>query len=248
MTENDPSIMVLKIYKMIRDKNFKDATVVATVLYEDYYDEPEAHYLYGVVLFLSDNLERSRKALLQAVEMFPEYWKFYQLLGHIYNKILDFSLAEKAFRDAIAHFNENDKKEKAILYFYLGDAMWSKLNRDGARKQWKQALKINPQCKEAKVALKETANDYGDSLAPNPIFDDLYHFQGIQLARYYELVGRNEFTSDKEAQEIISLIMFSWNDRVQPHQTFVDNLTPAERTKFFENINLNFMEAVIRWK
>lgn len=248
MPKNDPIDLSFKIYKMIRDKNFKDALVEATVLYEDHYDEPEAHYLYGMILFLSDNLERSRKALLQAVEMFPEYWKFYQLLGHIYNKILDFSLAEKAFRNAIAYFNENDKKEKAILYFYLGDAMWSKLNRDGARKQWKQALKINPQCKEAKVALKETANEYGESLSPNPIFDDLYHFQGIQLARYYELVGRNEFTSDKEAEEIISLVMFSWNDRVLPHQTFVDSLTPAERTKFFENINLNFMEAVIRWK
>lgn len=248
MPKRDPTDLSFKIYKMIRDKNFKDAIVVATVLYEDHYDTPQAHYLYGMVLFLADELERSRKALLQELEMSPEYWEFYQLLGNIYNKHSDFSSAEKTFRNAITHFNENDSKEKAVLFFYLGDATRSKLNRDGAREQWKQALIINLKCKEAKIALRETANDYRESLAPNPILDDLYHFQGIQLARYYELVGRDEFTSEGEAQEIFSLIMISWNDRVLPHQTHVDNLTHAERTKFFKIINLDFMETVIRWK
>lgn len=248
MPKNDPLDMSLKIYKMIHDKNFKDALVVATVLYEEHYDDPEAHYLYGMVLFLSNKIERSCKALLLGVELFPKFWRFYRLLGTIYGRLLEFKEAEEAYRKAIAYYSENDKKEKATLYYYLGDTMWSQLNRDEARKQWKQALKINPKCKEAKAALEETVNDYGEALAPDPLFDDLYHFQGIQLTRYFELVGRNEFTSQEEAQDIIALMMIGWNDYVAPHINYVENLETTERTTFFKNINLDFMEAVIRWK
>lgn len=247
MAADSKTKMHHQILKLTKEGNHKEALRIAKIFCEKYSDDVESHILLGTAYVNNKKYDKARRAVHRGLQKFSREWKLYELLGHIYGHLNRMSEAEAAFTNAIKYCTD-DKSDLAEIHYYLGSVLWEQAKRDEAIAQWKRALEIDPGCIEAKEALKDRINEYGEPKAPTPIFDDLYHFHGIQLKRYYALVGRDEFISEEEAKNIIGIIMNGWNEFVSPRSRDIDDMKTEERTAFFKSITLDFTNAVVKWR
>lgn len=237
-----------QINAQINNKNYKEAIRLARMFLETYPNTLEPHLALGTALLSNKDYDKSRRALLRAIEKFPHQWQLHDLLGDSYFFLNRIQEAENAYRTAIIEAHDAEKEEQALLHYQLGDTLWVQNKRAFALEEWKRAVEIDPECIVAKEALEECTNEYGEPKGPNPIFDDLYHFQGIHIQRYLALVARNEFCSSEEMNEVLKIIQDGWNQHVVPRSKEMDEWTTEERSNFFKSITLNFTDTVMRWK
>lgn len=236
------------ISSLLKEERYKEAAKIARLLRDKFPDELEPYLLLGIALMNDEKYDKSRRVVFNALTKFPNEWLLHELMGHVFGHLNRLAEAETHFHLAIENASDADEEERAMLHFHLADILWEQSKRDDAIAYWKLALDIDPDCIEAEEALKETINEYGEAKAPSSVFDDLYHFQNIQLKRYYSLVKRNEFISHDETQSVIGIIMNGWNQFVAPRSSDIDNLTTEERTAFFKSITLDFNDVVVKWR
>ncbi|KUG27034.1 hypothetical protein ASZ90_003119 [hydrocarbon metagenome] len=236
------------IISLLEEEHNKEAAKIARLLLNQFPDDMDAHLLLGLALMNDKKYDKSRRVISNALVKFPKEWRLHEIMGHIYGHLNRLTEAEKHYNLAIENASEADEEETAMLHFYLAESLWGQSNRDDAIANWKLALEINPDCTNAKEALEEKINEYGEPKAPSPVFDELYHFQGIHLNRYYSLVRRDEFIKEEEAKDVIGIIMNGWNQFVSPRSRDIDNMTHEERSAFFKTITLDFKDVVVKWK
>lgn len=236
------------ILSLLEAGSNKEAAKIARLMRDKFPDDIESHLLLGIALMKDAKYDKSRRVVENALKKFPDETRLHQIMGHIYGYLNRLTEAEKHYRLAIKYASDEDPEDRAILHFYLGDNLWGQSKIDDAITNWKLALEIDPGCIEAEEALEETINEYDEPKAPNPIFDDLYHFQNIHLKRYFSLVGRDEFINEDEAKSVIGITMNGWNQFVAPRSRDIDNLTTEERTAFFKSITLDFKDVVVKWR
>jgi len=242
------NILKLQIVKLLNQGDNKGAAQLGRRLCNEQPNDFESHLLLSVALLNAEKYDKSRRALIRGLQIFPKDWKLHEILGHVYGHLNRIPEAEKEYNEAIIHYNGKNKEEEAFLHYQLGETMWAQNKRDAAIEQWKQALKVNPDCLEAKESLEENINEYGEPKAPNPVFDDLYHFHGIHIKRYFDLTGRDEFSSQEEAKNILDIIKNGWNEYISPRSRDIDKMSAAQRSEFFKSITLNFRDVVIKWR
>lgn len=248
MLSKDKNKLHSQIVNLINESNNKEAAPLARVLCEEYPDDSDAFLLLGISLMNEGKYDKSRRSVLRALQKFPNEWKLHELLGHICGHFNRIAEAEKGYSAAIVHCKKATKEETALLHYLLGEAFWAQSKRDEALEQWNQALEIDPNCIKAKEAVKECTNEYNEPKAPNPAFDDLYHFQEIHSKRYFALVGHNEYTPQAELKTTLNIIMNGWNQYVSPRSREIDQMTTTEHSEFFKTITLNFTDAVMQWR
>jgi tetratricopeptide (TPR) repeat protein len=226
----------------------KEAATLARTLRDQNPKDYEAHLFLGVALMNAEKYDKARRVLERAVAQFPNQWKLQMILGHVHIHQRDIPHAEEAYRKALHHVHDASSAEIAELHCSLADTLWVQHHRDEAVAEWKEALRTDPACTEAQESLNNYLNDYGEPRAPNPMFDDLYHFKNIHTERYLRLVGRKTLVSKEEAKAVLGVIMAGWNEFVSPQSREMDNWTAKQRSEFFSAITLDFTDIAARWK
>jgi tetratricopeptide (TPR) repeat protein len=236
------------VQRLLNEGYPEKASKLAAIMCSEYPYDSEAHLMYGVALLNSSQYAAAKEMLCQAIAKFPDEWQFYEFLGYAYFYLDKPKDAEKEYRTAITKGVYASKQELAELRCALADVLWVQNKRDEALDEWHLALHIDPKCKEAKQSLKECTNVYGEPKALSETFDDLYHFQKIHIQRYFALVGREKFVTEKEMQTVLDIVQNGWNHNIPPRLQEFDRMTPKEKSAFFKSITLNFTNAVVKWR
>ncbi len=248
MSSHDNSKAKEEALSSLKTGKFKVAAVRARALSGQFQDDFEYPLFLGIALMKLQNHEAAKNVLRHAVEKFPGEWLLHDMLGGAHEILGAWQRAEEEYRMALDLAGEAPVDAIAGIHCSIGDTLWARHNREGALAEWRKALEIDPRCGVAKECIKKFTNEYGEPKALDAIFDDLHHFQNIQTKRYLNLVGRDEFDTKEEAEEVIGVIMRGWNERVSPSSRKWDKMTAKEKTRLFESITLDFTEAVRRRK
>lgn len=237
-----------RIQSLINSGQYKEAAKIARILCQKHPDDFEAHLLLAVSLTNQEKHEKARRALVTALEIFPNHWQLRMMLGHTYGHLGDWRRAEEAYRRALRDAEEAHPEEVAELHCSVAEALWAQQIREEALAEWRKALEVDPKCEEAQESLKECTNEYGEPKAPNLVFDDLYHFQHIHTQRYFSLVGRGKFVSKEEADAVVGILMMGWNELVAPRSREIENMKTEGKSDLFGSVTLDFSECVRKWK
>ncbi len=237
-----------KIINLMRKERFDEAYESAQRLAPEHPGDPEYPIFQGVALINLADYRKAYKVMQKAVKKFPEDWQCHEVLGLAHGHLGEWAFAEQSYQRALELIPKGLLVEQGMLYVDLAHALWEEHHRDEAIAAWRKAVEIDPSNTEAHESLKEFVNAYGEAKAPNEAFDDMYHFRTIQMQRYFQLVGRNEFVSPEEAQQVFGVIMEGWNKHIPPRARDMDAMSPAEKSEWFKQITLDFNEVVQKWK
>jgi len=73
---------------------------------------------------------------------------------------------------------------------------------------------------------------------------DYHLFIDIQTKKYLVKKNKNEFTSKKEAKDIIDIIIAVWNESITNEKEKLDSLDTSGKAAWFNSININFDQAI----
>ncbi len=108
----------------------------------------------GVKFYRQKEYEKASSAFTEALVKRPEAAELHYNLGNAAYKMKDYKKAEKSFLTAIARAKDERLKEKA--WFNLGNTFFRQGRLVDAIAAYRQALKIDPQDKDAKRNLAFT--------------------------------------------------------------------------------------------
>jgi predicted Zn-dependent protease len=150
------------------------------------------------------------------------------------------ALAEQTELRLLELLPVSSRAERGDCCYRLGTACWRQAKREDALAWWRQALLENPLMTEAREALSRHTNEYGEAKPPAREFDDIYHFQRIQLQKY--MPGRKEavFSSESEMTKVLGAIFQAWNEQIAPRAHELDGMTAAEKTALFQTVDVDF--------
>ncbi len=228
-----------RVNKLIDQGKLRKAIPLLEELIKQHPDEPFLYQDLAMCYEETGQIERGIAVAKKAAELFPHNLDILIDYAEILYFNDRFQEAEQVYHNAIAVAGPELKREQADLYVGLGEALWGQSKRDEALEAWKKALELNPNHEEARAQLELFTNEYGEPSRFGP-FDDVWHFHKIMSDRYFKQVGRTEFETKKEAERIHGAIMQAWNESVAPRSKELDTMTAAEKTEFFESIQINY--------
>ncbi len=243
MKENkDGKRLIINLLKL---KKYREAADQAEILDKLYPDDPEYSILYGAVLLNAGKYDKMVNVMKNAVKRFPSDWKCFSMLGDAYGYLEKWSKAEEVYLQSLSVASGASCRERARLHCSVANVQWIQRHRDDALAQWREALAVDPTCKEAQKSLKECTNEYQEPAAPSKVFDDPYHFQRIHTEKYLLEHGKKGFKTINEAERVIGAIYQAWNDRIAPRSKELDAMTAAEKTELFESVSVDFSKPFI---
>ncbi len=229
-----------KVMDLVFLKKYNEAQALAGTLSKRHPDESAFPLLQAAALMNAKNFHKAEKVLRKATSRFPDDFELEMLLGDVYHAMRDLPGAERTYAHLLTVMHL-PPAEKAEVHCSLAGILWERSHREEALDHWREALKLDPDNKDARTAIAECSNAYGEPKAPTSALDDLYRFQHIHQERYLRLVGREEFETMEEAKKVLGMIMQGWNDLVAPRSRELDTMSAEEKSKLFESITLRFM-------
>lgn len=233
---------LLQLQQLFEHKKYREAIPLAEELIEAYPDNAFMHVSLGICYSESGDDKKAVDMFIKARKRFPTDPEIPYYLAEIYNRSGRYPESEKAFREAIELTPVAKQIERSECYNGLGAVLWKLSRREEAIEAWKHAIKENPDNRIAQKNLKEFTNEYKKPASPSKVFDDLYHFQWIQMERYFISKGITSFGTKEEAERVLESIRLAWNKHVALRGTDLDKMTPAEKTEIFKSINVNFIK------
>ena len=81
----------------------------------------------------------------EALTLKPDYWKLYNNIGIIYNKLKEYNIAEKYFNKAIKYYIKALELDphNYITNYSIASSFYKKENYDNAIKYSKKAISLN---------------------------------------------------------------------------------------------------------
>lgn len=232
--------VLIKLNELLLNKNYKE---VIKRVKKDIKKYPDNYFFY-IVAAISHSMENeydeALKLLLEAKDKFSNNNEIYFQLGKIYQDLRDFENAIKSFEESYELTEENDEVLRSECLNEIGVVYWDMGRKDEALEQWKLALMENPKNIEAYNNVRELTNEYDEPVAVSPIMDDIFHFQKLQIDKYLKFASKREIDDGSEMQNVIGLIMETWNEVVTHEQEKLDSLSTKEKTDWFNSIDIDF--------
>ena len=88
--------------------------------------------------------------------------------------------------------------------------------------------------------LRDFTNEYGEPAAISPQMDDVFHFQNIQMEKYFRSKNESAFQSKEETNRIMQLISDAYNSKIAPNKERLESSSAFEKTKWFKRIKIDF--------
>ncbi len=115
---------------LMSEGKFREAGVKAKVEADQHPGDYEFRPLLAVALMNQEKYERARKALLTAVEEFPDERGFWNVPGGAYGLKSDWHRAEASYRKLLALAGDAVPDEIADLHCSIAGSLWEQHNRD----------------------------------------------------------------------------------------------------------------------
>ena len=236
----DSSELLTHFQNLISQKKYAEAISFGKRKFKN----GSASYAYytGLSLCYSE-LNKPREALktlTKAESLFPDNADIYYYLGITHLHLENYDEAEDCLLRSLELTPVNKKIERSECLNNLGVLYWNDFRREDALDCWKDAVKEYPFNDKARENIKELTNEYGEPKAANRLFDDLCRFQNIHKKKYFELNGKTEFKSIKEAEAWNEITSQKWNQLFEAKQSEIDSMTPAQKTELFNGINIDY--------
>lgn len=189
---------------------------------------------------------KARNLTRAATRRFPRDPQLRFELGQSHLMLGEPEDAEKAYLRAVELIGGADDVLKSSYMTSLGGAQWASHKRDLAIETWRTACTLDPGNETARQLLDSHLNQYGEPKAPNPVFDDLYHFHAIHKARYFASCGMQdqEFTAQEECEYVQAALTKAWNEQIAPQKDRMEAMSAAEKTELFASVQIDFTEKV----
>jgi tetratricopeptide (TPR) repeat protein len=189
---------------------------------------------------------KARNLARTAIRKFPDDPQLQFELGQAHLALGESEDAEKAYLRAVELIGETSNALKSSYLTCLGGAQWALHKREIAIETWRNACALDPGNETARQMLNNHLNQYGEPRAPNPVFDDLYHFHAIHKARYFASRGiqNQEFKTKEEFEHVHAALTKAWNDQITPHKDRMDAMSAAEKTELFSSVQIDFTEEI----
>lgn len=239
-----PHSLLRRIHKLLEQKKFRKALPLAEELRGEHPDQP-FHWAALVVALLG--CRKHAKALVEirdAIQRFPDDPQLQYYLAETFTALNRWEEAEQAYGSALRMTPNVDRRGRSECLNGMGVVYWNLRRRDDALEAWKKAAVEDPTNRAARKNLEDFTNAYGEPTPPSEVFDDPYHFREIQFRRYFEQQGRTEFNSEAEAVQVIGAIFEAWNRIIVPRVRELDRMTPAEKSQWFESVEVDFLKPV----
>jgi len=194
----------------------------------------------SIAYSLTNRLEDAFQLLKEAEQNFPDSSEVMYQLAKIHEDIMEYDEAEKYYKKSYEGTPADHNDARSECLNDLGALYWKMHRKDEALESWKLALMEDPKNIMAQNNLRDFTNEYGEPSAVAPIMDDMFHFQNIQMVRYFHSKNLTEFQSMEEADKIMRLISDAWNRNIVPEKKKLDSSIAYEKTKWFESIEINF--------
>lgn len=181
-------------------------------------------------LTVSEQLERSRPLIDQAILLDPDSSDAYNALGKWYQYDKNTEMAEKAFRQSIALVPNNSD----ALANYGNLKQWSLMDSAGAVEQYQRALEIDPQSIGVKTQLAESMSMLGrgheaiamleESLEDNPDFPNTHRvladlYSWTQMRQDKAIRAMMHAYSADPGQPVFSGMLAHMYDRIGDRET-----------------------------
>lgn len=228
------------LIRLMDQERHEEALPVANRLMHALPDVPELLITASTCLAECGEIKQAVKLLRKGVKRFTGNRKVQSLLGVLLARAGNVAEGEERLRALIELIPPEEAAERADAYVTLGETLWEAHHRQEALDAWTEAVRIDPNHRDAKRLLNEFTNVYGEPKAPSRDFDDFYHFLNIQTQKYNSIMGRSEYQSMQEAERVVSLIRRVWNEQITPQIRDIDAMSAQERSAHFRSILIDF--------
>lgn len=229
-----------KIQKLLNNKKFLPVINEGRKARNKY---PKNYFFYtipSIAYSLINRHEDVFKLLKEAEQRFPDSYEVFYQLAKVYEDLEDYEEAEKCFKKSYEVTPEAYNDARAECLNDLGVINWIMHRKKEALELWKDALKEDPKNLLAQNNLSDFTNEYGEPAAISPKMDDLFHFQNIQLEKYFRSKNESTFKSKEETNRILQLISDAYNRKIASKKERLDSSTAIEKTKWFKRIKIDF--------
>ena len=204
---------------------------------------PENFFFYTIPSIAYSCISRFEDAiqlLKEAEQKFPDSYEVLYQLARSYEDIEEYDEAEKYFKKSYEVTPEAYNDARSDCLNDLGAIYWEMRRKQEAIESWKLALIEDPKNSSAQNNLRDFTNVYGEPSAVSPLMDDLFHFQNIQMEKYFQSKNKSAFQSKKETNRIIQLISDAYNSKIVPKKERLNSSSAFEKTKWFKRIKIDF--------
>lgn len=243
---SEEDLKIEQIERLLESGRFGEAESLARGESAQHPEEPGFPFLRAIAFWKMGKHRKAAKVLARTIAQFPEDWELHFALGNVLNDEEDLVGAEAAYREALKN-PDIPTVERGDVLCALADVLWGMHHREDALDHWKKALECDPRNEEAKEALADCTNEYGEPKSSSSDFDDMYHFMNIHKERYFRLVEREEFETKDEMELVLGLIMNGWNAHVTPFSRELDTMTTEAKSQLFRRVTLDFSPVVRKW-
>lgn len=231
---------LLEVQNLLADGKYQKV-IKETASARRMYPDNSSFFIVGsIALSETGKTEEAKTLLLKAEKKFPNECEVYYQLALVYEDCEEYEKAEEAYKKTYEVIPEKYSDLRSDCLNDLGTLYWSLNRKEEALEQWKLALMENPDNINAQNNYRDFTNECGEPVSVSSLMDDVHHFQNVQIDKYLKNQNIASFRSMEEAQNILDLIVNTWNNEVIPDKRKLDKLSAVEKTKWFNSIDTDF--------